>query len=290
VLERILQATEQTPQRETAITMLVGTIVRSGQDAAIEKVLALGQGARPEWQRSALLRGGEVALLGSAMPGSPAGRRGAAPIANAPCPTCPGGRAGPGGAYAFPRGNAPAQTGRGGSRTLRLNREPAALVELAASGGDLGTRASALLARLEWPGKPGTGPAVAPLSAEEQQRFAAGQEVYRNICQACHQPDGRGQEKLAPSLVGSPLALAAPEIPARILLNGKEGPVGLMPPVGSVLSDDQIAGVLTYIRREWGQTGSPVDAATVKAVRTQTASRTRPWNHDELMAMIKGGQ
>ena len=30
-----------------------------------------------------------------------------------------------------------------------------------------------------------------------------------------------------------------------------------MPPVGSVLSDDQIAGVLTYIRREWGQTVRP---------------------------------
>ena len=33
-----------------------------------------------------------------------------------------------------------------------------------------------------------------------------------------------------------------------------------MPPVGQVFSDDQIAAVLTYIRREWGQTGTPVDA------------------------------
>ena len=118
-------------------------------------------------------------------------------------------------------------------------------------------------ARIEWPGKPGVAAPVPALTAEEQQRFDAGREVYRNICQQCHQPDGRGQERLAPSLVGSALALAAADIPARILLNGKEGPVGLMPPVGSVLSDDQIAGVLTYIRREWGQTGTPVDAAQV---------------------------
>ena len=129
---------------------------------------------------------------------------------------------------------------------------------------------------------------VPALTSDERQRFDAGREVYRNVCQACHQPDGRGQERVAPRLVGSALALAAPDIPARVLLNGKEGPVGLMPPVGSVLNDDQIAGVLTYIRREWGQTGTPVDPGQVKAVRTQTATRTRPWTHDELMALVKG--
>ena len=63
-----------------------------------------------------------------------------------------------------------------------------------------------------------------------------------------------------------------------------------MPPVGSVLNDDQIAGVLTYIRRDWGQTGTPVDPVQVRTVREQNASRTRPWTHEELMAMIKGAQ
>ena len=40
----------------------------------------------------------------------------------------------------------------------------------------------------------------------------AGQVTYKTVCEACHQPDGRGREKLAPSLVGSELALAAPGI------------------------------------------------------------------------------
>ena len=71
-------------------------------------------------------------------------------------------------------------------------------------------------------------------------------------------------------------------------MNGKEGPVGLMPPVGSTLTDEQIAGVLTYVRREWGQDGTPVDVATVKKVRGMTADRTRPWKHDELMALVAG--
>jgi len=56
------------------------------------------------------------------------------------------------------------------------------------------------------------------------------------------------------------------------------------------LSDDQIAAVLTYIRREWDNTGTPVVSSEVAKVREQTASRTRPWTHDELMVMIKGGQ
>ena len=286
VLEKLLQTGDQTPARETAITMLAATIVRGGQDAAIHNVLAsIGDTGRSEWQRSALLRGAEGAVLNAPMPGS-AGRRGAPPIANAPCPTCPGGRAGPGGGYAFERPAAAGGRG-GGTRTVRLTREPAALSALAAAGGELGSRAASVLGRIEWPGKPGAAVPVPALTTAEQQRFDAGREVYRNTCQQCHQPDGRGQERLAPSLIGSALALAAAEIPARILLNGKEGPVGLMPPVGSVLSDDQIAGVLTYIRREWGQTGTPVAAADVAAVRVQTASRTRPWTHDELMALVK---
>jgi mono/diheme cytochrome c family protein len=143
---------------------------------------------------------------------------------------------------------------------------------------------------MDWPGKPGAAAPLPALTADEQRRFDAGAEVYKNICQACHQPDGRGQDRVAPSLVGSALALAPPEIPARILLNGKEGPVGLMPPIGATLNDDQIAGVLTYIRREWGQPGTPVDPATVKAVRAQTASRTRPWTNDELLSMMPAGR
>jgi mono/diheme cytochrome c family protein/glucose/arabinose dehydrogenase len=287
VLEKLIQATDQTVQRETAITMIAATIVRAGQDAGLQKILAeVADANRPLWQRSALLRGAEVALLGADMPGTPA-RRGGPNLPGPPCPTCPGARGGPGGSYAFPQvRTAPAVT----RRPTRLSTEPVAFSALAATATDLGPRAANVLARVEWPGKPGAAAPIPPLTPDEQQRFNAGQDVYKNICQACHQPDGRGLDRVAPSLVGSPLALASPDIPARILMNGKEGPVGLMPPVGSTLSDDQIAGVLTYIRREWGQDGSPVDGATVKQVRAMTADRTRPWKHDELMALIAAGR
>ena len=171
-----------------------------------------------------------------------------------------------------------------------MSREPASFTAFASAPGDLQTRATNVLARIDWPGKPGAASPVTPLTAAEQQSFDAGREVYRNVCQACHQPDGRGLERVAPPLVGSVLALAPAEITSRILLNGKEGPVGLMPPIGSTLNDDQIASVLTYVRREWGQTGDPVNPATVRTTRAQTATRTRPWTHDELLAMLPGGR
>ena len=171
-----------------------------------------------------------------------------------------------------------------------LTREPAALTQLAAAGGETGKRASALLARLTWPGKPveaGAAPAAAPLTPEEMKRFDAGKAVYTSLCVACHQENGQGIDKVAPTLVGSNYVLAAPHVPERILINGKEGPVGLMPPLGSVLSDDQIAAVLTYVRRSWGNQGSAVDAASVADIRKQTTGRTRPWTEKELLELAR---
>ena len=142
--------------------------------------------------------------------------------------------------------------------------------------------AASVLANVEWPGKPGVAGPAAALNAEEQQRFNEGRDIYHNLCVACHQPDGRGREKVAPSLLGSEFALGPPPVPVRVLMNGKEGAVGLMPPLGSVLTDQQIAAVLTYIRREWGQAGSPVNPGLVTQIRPLTTGRTRPWTDDEL--------
>jgi len=289
----------ETPERAAAITMLSGLITRGGQDRPVQNLLAqVSDEQRPAWQRSALLRGTEVALLNATLPGTPA-RRGGPPPTPAvppPCPTCPGARGGPGGAYAFPgvreaqqaaTGTAPAPAGgRGSGPVLRLTTEPVPFSALAGATAELSPRATAVLARVEWPGKPGARAPLAPLTADEQDRFNAGREIYRNVCQACHQPDGRGQDRVAPSLIGSTLALAPGEVTARILINGKEGPIGLMPPLGSTLSDADVAGVLTYVRREWGQPGTPVAPETVKDVRALTADRPRPWTNDELLKLI----
>jgi mono/diheme cytochrome c family protein len=313
VLGRLLQASASTPQVEAAVAMLTATIIRGGQDAPIQQILLrASEDARPEWQRSALLRGAEVVLLSADMPGTPGGGRGGRAGGGgrgAAAGNAPGQRGGPGGNPAFPRaggaggravaGNAVnadegSPAGRGGGRgggsggaALKLNTEPA-LSKLTSRPGDVGQRATALMARIEWPGKPGVAAPVAPLTSAEQARFNAGRTVYESLCQACHQPDGRGQDRVAPSLLGSRLALAPPAVPVRVLVNGKEGATGLMPPLGATLSDEQIAAVLTYIRREWGQTGSPVDVAAVTDARKLTVGRARPWTESELLPMIGG--
>ena len=298
VLQRLLTATEPTPQRTGAAAVLAATVVRSGDEARVQELFQQAAAAdRPAWQRDVILEGAEAALLGGALPGT--GRRGAgsgrgaAPAAAAS--TVPGGRAGPGGAPAFPGSRpggdgAAGGRGRGNTAPVQLTREPAALIALAGAGGEAGKRASALLARLTWPGKPaeaGAAPAAAPLTAAEQKRFEDGKTVYTSLCVACHNENGEGRDKLGPPLTGSNFALAAAHVPVRILINGKEGPVGLMPPLGTTLSDDQIAGVLTFVRRSWGNQASAVDPATVADIRKQTSGRTRPWTEKELMEIAK---
>ena len=285
VLDRLLQGASETPQRSAGITMLAATIVRVGDDAPIQTLMQrVAEPSRVAWQRSALLRGAEVALLAATMPGTPS-RSGGDP--NAPCDTCPGGRGGPGGARAFPGAlegaTAPGPPARAGGPFVTLTREPA-LIGVAAEKGELGDRAAKVLARIGWPDKPGMAPAAAPLSAADQKRFSAGQEIYKNLCEGCHGADGREQPGATPNIAGAPTVVGAPGVPIRVLLHGKEGPIGLMPAHGDTLDDAELAAVLTYIRRAWGQTGAPIDPAAVQQVRAATAGRTRAWTPEELAA------
>lgn len=275
MMERLRKTPTETPQIATALTMLAAAVVKGAQDPSVQQILGwIADDKTPAWQRSALLKGAEVTLLAATMPGG--GRFGA----REPTDTsrAPGARNGPGGASAFPSSTTtrPART-----PPLKLLSEPALAKAWVSSTDDFGQRVTTLLARLEWPDKPGSVQAT-PLTAEEQARFNAGKETYTAICAACHQPDGRGREEIAPALVGSEFAIGSPGAAIRIVLHGKEGSVGLMPPLGSVLNDEQLASVLTYIRREWGHTASAISPAMVKEVRDATADRTRPWTADQL--------
>lgn len=246
-LNRLLQGTTGSAP-DDAVAMLAGAVTRSRDVAAIESFLAAAVDLQhPASRRIALLRGMDAALDGGS-----------------------GGRGGRG----LGRGSAAA--------ALALTREPAQLIAVSKGPGEIAEIARRIAARVNWPGKPAPVAKGAPLTAEEQQRFAQGREIYQNVCAACHQLDGRGLERMAPTLIDSPFAVGDPTIPIRIALAGKEGKVGLMPPLGAGMSDDQIASVLTYIRREWGHTASAVAPAEVREIRGMTASRQRPWTEEEL--------
>jgi len=255
VLERLFQPNAPV-QPADAVMMLAAAIARSGDAAAVQRLIARAtEGQGIVGARLLLLQGIDTGL-----------------------PTA-GGRGGRGGAGTGARGRGSAVL----ARTVAIAAEPAALTRLAAADSDAGKIAKSIASKIEWPGKPASVVDVAPLTDEQQRRFTGGAELYKNICLGCHQADGRGREKLAPDLVESRYVTSVDAgAAARILLAGKEGQIGLMPPLGSTLSDEQIASLLTYIRREWGHTGSAVGPEDVREIRGLTKTRARPWTDAEL--------
>jgi mono/diheme cytochrome c family protein/glucose/arabinose dehydrogenase len=257
VLDRVLQARPAAGEGD-AVTMLAAAVAKGADVPSVQRVLALAAAAAtPAWERSALLQGLDTGL-----------------------PAAGGGRGG--------RGRGAAQP----VRPVSLPAEPADLTRLALAEDETGAMAKRVAAKLEWPGKPApVAPAAVPLTAEQQRRYDAGSEIYKSICVGCHQPDGRGKEKMAPSLVDSRYVMAPDAgAAARVLLAGKEGSIGLMPSLGGALDDEQIASVLTYIRREWGHTGSAVAPEDVQEIRGLTKTRTRPWTDAELPVGGRGGR
>lgn len=177
------------------------------------------------------------------------------------------------------------------SKTVKLvwlDKEPEHLKQL--------KLASSLANRLVWPGKPGAPapPVIKPLTEAQTALFEKGKTIYATLCAACHQPHGFGLDGLAPPLVDSEWVLGKPEVLARIVMHGLAGPVKVsgrtynlaMPPLPQ-LTDEDIAGVLTYIRREWEHTASAVETAHVKKIREQEKGRLMMWTETELKNLGK---
>jgi mono/diheme cytochrome c family protein/glucose/arabinose dehydrogenase len=170
---------------------------------------------------------------------------------------------------------------------IELPTKPAALVKATSSpDAKMRDESRRVAGLVTWPGKPNKIEPLRPLTAAERARYATGQKQFLVTCAPCHQPDGMGRAGVAKPLVGSPWATGPTARAVRIVLHGKEGQM-LMPPVGSTLSDDQIAAVLTYVRRAWGNAASPVSPAEVKEARGATAGRNKPWTEAEL-SRIRG--
>lgn len=182
-------------------------------------------------------------------------------------------------------------------KLIYLDAEPQALASLL-NAGDEPTRklAGAIAEHLAWPGKPGVPPPpkVTPLTPSQQALFERGRQIFTNVCAACHQLSGLGQQGLAPPLVDSEWLLGPEQRTIRIVLNGLRGPVKVegmeyhleMPAIGT-LPDDDIAAVLTFARRSWDHIAGPVDPHTVRQIREQTKTRAAAWTADELMIIGK---
>ena len=119
--------------------------------------------------------------------------------------------------------------------------------------------------------------AAASASAAAQNPASAsdGGEVYLTNCATCHQANGQGVAGAFPPLSGNRLVTGNPVAVIAIVKNGLDGKVvvngqsysGIMPRWGGVLSDDQIAAAITYIRSSWHNSASGVSAADVRGVK-----------------------
>ncbi|WP_267313327.1 cytochrome c oxidase subunit II [Nitrogeniibacter mangrovi] len=95
---------------------------------------------------------------------------------------------------------------------------------------------------------------------------AKGKDVFNANCAACHQPDGKGLPPAFPPLDGAAIVLAPPADQITTVLNGREGTP--MAAWGKVLSDADLAAVITYTRNAWSnKTGEAIQPAQIAAAR-----------------------
>jgi mono/diheme cytochrome c family protein len=120
---------------------------------------------------------------------------------------------------------------------------------------------------------PASHPAAANLPSATA--LAAGKTIYEARCAACHRSDGQGMPPAYPPLAGNPsIEMELSVNPLRMVLNGgyppqtaeNPRPYG-MPPFAQIMSDEEVAAVVTYIRVSWGNHGSPVTPREANAMR-----------------------
>jgi mono/diheme cytochrome c family protein len=95
-----------------------------------------------------------------------------------------------------------------------------------------------------------------------------GEQVYAQVCQACHMANAKGGQGAAviPALAGNPrLAVAA--YPIAMVVNGR----GAMPGFTDLLNPTQIANVVGYVRTHFGNAYSkpvtPQEVARIEGAK-----------------------
>ena len=113
-------------------------------------------------------------------------------------------------------------------------------------------------------------PPAAPVATEAP----AGQKLYARHCLSCHQVDGYGVPNMQPAIKGGTWVKGEPKALALFVMTGgfdsadrKEGAShNVMPPFRR-LSDDELAGILSYIREKFGEGAPAVTPAVVAEAR-----------------------
>ena len=154
---------------------------------------------------------------------------------------------------------------------------------------------------LTWPGHSAFGRTTVakpyPLNATETAQFRKGKAYYNRRCAACHGIDGRGKPsgdekgelKPPPSLAANSMVEKHPTALIQLMNHGfvssesaKMIPSAHLKPLAESVSKEDLAAVLTYIRCQWGNSGSPVIPEDIELVDKRFPERTKVWKRKEL--------
>ena len=123
-------------------------------------------------------------------------------------------------------------------------------------------------------------PARAPVPGDTPaagRNDTVGGRLYEQHCTQCHGAQGEGVPGAYPALAGNRAVTMDPpaNLVRAVLLGGfapstkgNPRPYG-MPPFATVLSEEDVAAVLTHIRQSFGNRGQAVSALDVHRFRTQ---------------------
>ncbi len=134
------------------------------------------------------------------------------------------------------------------------------------------------------------------LAGSAREQYLRGAEVYARDghCATCHQPDGKGLFASGfPPLAGTSWVTGDEERLIKLTLNGLLGPMeldgkhypGLVPmtPFGDMLSNEELADVLTYVRNAFGNRADPVTPERIEQVRVATQGKQGFYSPEELL-------
>ncbi len=132
------------------------------------------------------------------------------------------------------------------------------------------------------PGMEASGPAPKEALAAFMTR---GSKIYSVKCNGCHGADARGDGANFPTLAGSAWVTGDTDRLAMIILNGLVGPMssgktyggaGGMAAQGTGLSPEDLAGIMTYVRNNFGNsTGDVVTVEMAKNAMDISAARAK---------------
>ena len=168
---------------------------------------------------------------------------------------------------------------------------------LSAAGQSISDTASALIVQLKSAAENRIKESNSRNQVLLSKKYPKGAEFYSTICQTCHGPDGNGVQGLAPPLNQSEWVTGRKDILTSIVLFGLTGPVTVanrlyqapeisadMPGIGydPGISNDQIAEMLSYIRKSWQNNADPVSVEEVEQIRKKFAGREKAFTIKEL--------